>query len=56
VGAQFLRRFDGLENTRDNVEGNLPRIFSDAGLADARVRGGMRVVFGTLAFYSARRP
>jgi ubiquinone/menaquinone biosynthesis C-methylase UbiE len=57
VGAQVLRRFDGLENTRDNIEGNLPRIFSDAGLVDARQRGGgMRVVFGTLAFYSARRP
>lgn len=56
VGSQFLRRFDGLENTRDNLKGNLPRIFEGAGLVDARPLGGMLVVFGTLAFYSARRP
>lgn len=56
VGAQLLRRFDGMENTRDNVEGNLPRIFEDAGLVAARARGRLRVVFGTLVFYSAHRP
>ena len=56
VGSQFLRRFDGLENTHDNVKGNLPRIFEAAGLTDARALGGLRVLFGTLTFYSARRP
>jgi ubiquinone/menaquinone biosynthesis C-methylase UbiE len=54
LGAQLLQRFDGLENTRDNVRGALPRIFSEAGLADARERGRMRVLFGSLSFYSAR--
>lgn len=56
VGTRFVRHFDGIENTRDNLEGNLPRIFESAGLEDARTLGGLRVAFGTLTFYSARRP
>lgn len=56
VGAEGLRRFDGIENTRDNLDGNLPAIFEEAGLVDARERGRMRVIFGSLWFYSARRP
>jgi ubiquinone/menaquinone biosynthesis C-methylase UbiE len=51
-----FRRFDGEEETRDNARGRLPEIFSGAGLADARVHGALRTVFGTLTFYSARRP
>ena len=51
-----FRRFDGEEETRDNARGRLPEIFAGAGLADARVDGTLRTVFGTLAFYSARRP
>jgi ubiquinone/menaquinone biosynthesis C-methylase UbiE len=51
-----FRRFDGEEETRDNAAGRLPVIFSAAGLEDARVNGTLRTVFGTLAFYSARRP
>jgi ubiquinone/menaquinone biosynthesis C-methylase UbiE len=56
VAIQLLRRFDGMENTRENVEGKLPAIFTDAGLADARERDRMRVAFGSLRFYSARAP
>jgi SAM-dependent methyltransferase len=54
LGSRGLARFDGIENTRDNLDGNLPRIFSAAGLADARERGRLRVVYGSLSFYSAR--
>ena len=50
-----FRRFDGEEETRDNARGRLPEIFAAAGLADASLRGTLRTVFGTLAFYSARR-
>ncbi len=51
-----FRRFDGEEETRDNARGRLPEIFAGGGLADARVHGTLRTLFGTLAFYSARRP
>jgi ubiquinone/menaquinone biosynthesis C-methylase UbiE len=51
-----FRRFDGEEETRDNARGRLPAIFAGAGLVDARAAGApLRTVFGTLAFYSARR-
>lgn len=58
TAAVFLagvRLFDGLAETRDNVRGELPRMFAAGGLSDARELGGLRVVFGRLAFYSARR-
>jgi ubiquinone/menaquinone biosynthesis C-methylase UbiE len=55
IGAEGIRRFDGIENTRDNLEGNLPAIFEAAGLSDARDRDRMRVIVGSLVFYSARR-
>ncbi len=50
-----FRRFDGEEETRDNARGRLPAIFAAAGLVDARVNETLRTMFGTLAFYSARR-
>jgi ubiquinone/menaquinone biosynthesis C-methylase UbiE len=56
VAAQALASFDGRENTRDNLQGNLPSIFAAAGLEDAAERDRMRVIFGALAFYSARKP
>jgi ubiquinone/menaquinone biosynthesis C-methylase UbiE len=58
TAAVFLagvRLFDGLAETRDNVRGELPRMFAAGGLSDARELGSLRVVFGRLAFYSARR-
>jgi SAM-dependent methyltransferase len=51
-----VRRFDGEEETRDHARGRLPDFFERAGLADASTHGAMRTFFGTLAFYSARRP
>lgn len=51
-----VRLFDGFDQTRDNARGRLPEIFESASLSDARERGRLRVVFGVLAFYSARRP
>ena len=45
-----VRLLDGLEPTRDNVRGRLPRLFESAGFR-VTDRGRLRTVFGTLAFY-----
>jgi ubiquinone/menaquinone biosynthesis C-methylase UbiE len=50
-----IRLLDGFEPTRDNARGELPAIFEAVGLANARERGALRTMFGTLAFYSALR-
>ena len=57
MAAAFLgvRAFDGFANTRENVRGELPAIFVQAGLGDCEQTGRIRTVFGTLALYRARR-
>ena len=57
MAAAFLgiRLLDGFENTADNVNGELPRIFAEAGLEDAEQTDRLRTVFGTMALYRARR-
>jgi hypothetical protein len=42
--------------TRDNATGALPEIFEHGGLQDAAETDRLRTVFGTLAFYRARKP
>lgn len=58
MAAAFLsiRVLDGFENTADNVRGELPRIFEEAGLENARQTDRIRTVFGTLALFRAGRP
>jgi SAM-dependent methyltransferase len=51
-----LRVFDGFEQTRDNVNGTLPEIFTAGGLEEATVGERFRTAVGTVALYSARRP
>jgi ubiquinone/menaquinone biosynthesis C-methylase UbiE len=53
VAFTAIRLLDGFEPTRDNVRGELPEIIEGAGLSDARERGRLRTMFGTLVFYSA---
>jgi ubiquinone/menaquinone biosynthesis C-methylase UbiE len=48
-----IRLVDGAESTRDNVEGALPQLFTDAGFEEATVCGNLSTPYGTLAFYSA---
>ncbi len=57
MGAAFLsiRLLDGFENTADNVHGELPRIFEEAGLENAEETDRIRTVLGTLALYRAGR-
>ena len=50
-----IRLLDGFENTAENVHGELPRIFEDAGLVRAEQTDRLRTVFGTLALYRAER-
>ena len=56
--ASFLvvQLFDGFEQTGDNVAGRLPAILTAGGLSDVRERSRLRVAFGSLSLYSARRP
>jgi SAM-dependent methyltransferase len=51
-----VRALDGFDNTRDNYRGALPEIFARAGLDEAEQCGWLRTLFGTLAFYRARKP
>lgn len=51
-----IRLGDGLGPTRDNFKGNLPAIFTAAGLEEVSMRGRIRTMFGSIAFLSASRP
>jgi ubiquinone/menaquinone biosynthesis C-methylase UbiE len=55
VAILGIRLLDGFENTADNVNGNLPRIFEEAGLPDAEQTDRLRTPLGTLALYRAKR-
>lgn len=51
-----LRMFDGLETTRDNVQGRLPEMFRNAGFEDVQEQYRFMTLFGTLSLYGARKP
>lgn len=53
VPVQLL---DGFENTNDNVRGELLPVFDVAGFESVEKLGQLSTVFGTLAWYSARKP
>ena len=50
-----IRLLDGFDNTADNVHGELPRIFKDAGLDAAEETNRLRTPLGTMALYRATR-
>ena len=52
----LVQLLDGFKNTSDNVRGLLPEMFLEAGFLDLRRSGAFNTVFGTLRFYSARKP
>jgi ubiquinone/menaquinone biosynthesis C-methylase UbiE len=58
MAAAFLsiRLLDGFENTADNVHGDLPGIFEEAGLQGAEETDRIRTVLGTMALYRAAKP
>lgn len=51
-----VRLLDGLEVTRANADGTLPRMFERAGLGVTTEHDRLRTGFGTLALWSARVP
>lgn len=51
-----IRLLDGFEPTRENFNGRLPAIFTQAGLAGVEQTGRLRTVYGTMAFYRGQRP
>lgn len=55
MAALFLgvRLLDGFDQTRANVAGGLPAVFTDAGLDHVEEIDGLRTAFGSLAFYRA---
>jgi SAM-dependent methyltransferase len=50
-----VRLFDGLERTRENFAGELPRLLREAGLGDVGERRRLRTAFGTLGLVSGTR-
>jgi SAM-dependent methyltransferase len=56
VAFASIRLLDGRANTEDNFRGALPTIFEDGGLEEAEQLGRLRTMFGTLAFFRARKP
>ncbi len=54
LASRTIRLFDG-PTTADNLQGRLPQLCRDAGFADVHECGHLATVFGTLAFYRARK-
>ncbi|MBI2852405.1 MAG: methyltransferase domain-containing protein [Chloroflexi bacterium] len=48
-----MRRF---EKTPDNIQGRLPQLFRDAGFEGVAETARYSTIFGTLSFYSGKRP
>lgn len=56
AAALSIRVLDGRERTSQNLDGRLPTLIEESGLADVRERDRFRTVFGTMELFSARRP
>lgn len=56
LGAGLVRMLDGDETTRDNFAGRLPEMMMGAGFAEVLARAHWKTAFGSLAFYSGRKP
>jgi SAM-dependent methyltransferase len=55
MAAGLVSAFDGAEVTRANLEGRIPDLCRQAGFSEVELRSERRTVFGTLAFYCARK-
>ena len=56
VMSLCVQLLDGLEVTRDNIEGRLPSFIKAAGFEEVSQLGHLETVLGTLDFISARKP
>ena len=50
-----VQLLDGFENTRENVEGRLPEVFSAAGHVEVACTQAIPTLFGSLALYRASK-
>ena len=55
LATRLVSAFDGADVTRTNLEGRIPDLCRAAGFARAELRAERGTVFGTLAFYCARK-
>lgn len=55
AGFLIVRALDGLECTRDNVEGRLPALFTREGFDDVQLRDEVSTMLGTMALISMRK-
>ncbi len=56
AGFSLVRKFEGMENTEDNVDGRVPELISHAGLRNVRETAHFWTFFGTLRLYAASAP
>lgn len=56
VMSLCVQLLDGLEVTRDNIEGRLPSFIKGAGFEELSSLGHLETVLGTLDFISAKKP
>ena len=56
VMSLCVQLLDGLEVTRDNIEGRLPSFIKEAGFEELSQLGHLETALGTLDFISARKP
>lgn len=52
----LVQLLDGIRNTQENVSGQLPAIFRDAGFSGVEQRASFATMFGTMALYAASKP
>jgi ubiquinone/menaquinone biosynthesis C-methylase UbiE len=56
IVSGFFGHFHGTHHAGDYLDGSLPKLFEEAGLEQVRHHGDFNILFGTLAFDSARSP
>jgi len=56
VMSLCVQLLDGLEVTRDNIEGRLPSLIKGVGFEEVNQLGRVETVLGTLHFISAKKP
>jgi ubiquinone/menaquinone biosynthesis C-methylase UbiE len=54
AGFSLVRKFEGMENTEDNVQGRLEELMAGVGLGAVRETASFATIFGTLRLYAAR--
>ncbi len=51
----FIQLLDGFKTTKDNIDGKLVALFSEAGFSNVKERKTYNTIFGTMALYSGMK-